>query len=143
MPLADDGRGVTLRLEQLRQRLFIGIQAVVVSRKQHAANSHALGDAAGHERGARRRTHRGDVARGELCAFASHLVDVRSGDVFRAEAAEVAVAEVIREDDDDVGFLRGAYDARPGSQHQGHGERQEPVWMSGGIIPFLVQHRAF
>ena len=34
VPFADDGRGVTLFLEQLRQRLFIRVQAVVVARKE-------------------------------------------------------------------------------------------------------------
>ncbi len=44
------------------------------------------------------------VAIGELDAFAAHLVDVRSLDRLAAIAAEIAVSQIIDDDEDDVGF---------------------------------------
>ena len=65
------------------------------------------GVASGHESGAGGSAKGcGDIEAGEACAFLGHLVDVGRVDVFAAEAAEVGVALVIGEDDDEVGFIR-------------------------------------
>ena len=58
---------------------------------------------------------------GEADALAGQAVEVGRLDAFRAETAEVVVALVVREDDDEIGRpLRGLGAARPGP-----GDRRE------------------
>ena len=64
------------------------------------------GVGAGHERGSGDSADGLGVEIGELQSFGRHLIDAGRFDCFRAEAAEVFVALVIGEDEDDVGFLR-------------------------------------
>ena len=67
----------------------------------------AGGVASGHEGGAGGSAEGcGDVEAGETRTFFCHLVDVGRVDVFAAEAAEVGVALVVGEDDDEVGAAR-------------------------------------
>ena len=59
--------------------------------------------AAGHEDAARRRADRSaGVVAGEAGAFGGELVEVRGADFFLSVAAEFAVAEVVRDDEDQV-----------------------------------------
>ena len=68
-----------------------------------------LGDADGvgasHEGGAGDSADRLSVEVGELQSFGRHLVDARGLDRFGTKAAEVFVALVIGEDEDDVWLL--------------------------------------
>src|SRR5438067_12577682 len=75
-------------------------------------DSDPVGVASGQNRCAGRRAYRlGDVKVRELAAFAGHSVQVRRGEAFRAEYADVGVALVVRQNEDDVrrtaGSLRG------------------------------------
>ena len=59
-----------------------------------------------HQRAARRCANRtARVGLGEAQPLRRQLVDVRRGDVFSAVAAEVTVAEIIGQDEDDVGLV--------------------------------------
>ena len=106
MPLADDGGRVTLLFQQFRQRPLVGVQPMIVPRKQDASDSHALRDASGHQRGASRRADRGDVEAGELRPFLRHAIEVRRADIRCAVTPEIAVTQIIRQNDDDVRLLR-------------------------------------
>lgn len=69
---------------------------------------------AGHERASRRCTYRAaSIAIGETHPFGGHPVQVGRGEFLLAVTAQVAVAEVVGEDEDDVGwpllFLRGEW----------------------------------
>src|SRR5690606_9694119 len=61
-----------------------------------------LGVVAGEERGSRRPAAGGVIELSEAESFVSQLVEVRGGD-FAAVTAEVGIAEVVGEDDEDVG----------------------------------------
>ena len=109
VPLADHRRLVADVLQRLRQRALVGRQAVGVAGEDHQrlqAVAHRI--AAGHQRRARRRADGLAVERLEPHAALGQRVDVRRLDL-AAAIAEVGVAEVVGEDDDDVrptGLLR-------------------------------------
>ena len=95
---------------------FVGVQALGVDRPQHravaAADVHvdAARIAAGHQRRAAGRADAaGDVEAGELRPLGGQAIDVRRAVELRAEAADVAVAEVIDEEQDDVGRTFGSF----------------------------------
>ena len=122
MPFAEGARGVAGGLQPIRngglaereaEAVDIGLgdpRAVYAARLlDHVAKrelkSDALLPAAGHEAGARGRAHGGiGVEIGKLHALGREAIDVGRLDVGRAHAAEVAVAEIIGEDEDDVRF---------------------------------------
>ena len=105
MPLADAGGGVTVGGEVVGDGVFVGIESVGgFWEKNVAMHADALGIAAGEEGGAGGGADgAGDVEGGELFAFFGELIEVGGLDGFGAEAAEVIVALVVGEDDDDVG----------------------------------------
>ena len=64
---------------------------------------HTLGVAARHEGGPRRRAHRsGHVEIGKRKAFCGHAIQVRRAIDGRAKGTDIAVAEIVDEDDDEV-----------------------------------------
>ena len=111
MPLADHPRGVALRLQQLGDRDLVGRQTSGGIGAKHprsigavtAVHAVAHRQPAGEERRPARRTHRLDVERRPFLALGRHPVEPRRLDHRRAEGAEVAVAEVVGKNDDDVG----------------------------------------
>ncbi len=115
VPLADDAGGVAARLQQLGERDLLGRQsrrrigAEDAGRFRAVAAEHAVAhrQPAGEQRGPAGRAHRLDVERRPLLALCGHAIEPRRADGGRAEGAEVAVAEVVGEDDDEVG-RRGA-----------------------------------
>ena len=106
---------VAPRLQQLGDRDLVERQAlrgVVAKHLRRAAAGdavHAAADrqAAGEQRRPARRAHRLDVEAGPLLPLGGHRVEPRRADVRAAERAEVAVAQVVGEDDDDVRRGRG------------------------------------
>ena len=120
MPFAEGPRGIPGGFEFLRERDFgqRKPQSVEILLRHplavHAAEllhlitegelkAAALLPASGHEAGACGCADgRVRVEVGELHAFRCEAVDVGRGDVFATHAAEVAVAEVIGEDENDV-----------------------------------------
>ncbi len=97
---------------------FVVVDPLRVSRHQNRMPVPCLQPVAnrvrtGHQRRPRRRTNRLGVEAGELHPFRRHTVEIRSAIEGRAERADVPVAHVVDEDQDDVwlgGFslLRGA-----------------------------------
>ena len=83
----------------------------------------ALLPAAGDEAGARRRAHGGiGVEIGEAHALAREAVHVRGADVLRAVRAGVGVAEVVDQDEDNVGPRGGSREAGDHEANQEHDE---------------------
>ena len=108
VPFADAGRGVALRLERLGDGDFAGRQAAgrVPPQNAVAVVAHAAADrvAAGEQGGpAGRADLGGGVEIGEPHPFGGHAVEVGRADARMPVAAQVAPAEIIRQDDDDVG----------------------------------------
>ena len=120
MPFAENTRGIARGLHFLRERDFTQRQAEAVKvllRHPLAFHTTELLDliakreldaatllpASGHEAGAcRRADRRVRVKVGELHTLGRETIDVRRGDVRATHATKVAVAEVIREDENDV-----------------------------------------
>ena len=122
VPLADAGGGVALGLESLGQRDLVGRQPAGGVGEQHAARCRWHMPAADRQPAGeqRRPARRADLGRRvelrEPHALGGHAVEVRRADGRVAVAAEVAVAEVVGEDDDDVGRAPTIEAApRPGS----------------------------
>ena len=108
-PLAHAGGGVTVFLEDLRHRdgagrqreLALGLDLPV------GTNGAVAGVLAEHERRAARGAHGGPaVTLGEARALLGHAVQVGRLDELLPVAADVALGEVIAEDEDDVRFAR-------------------------------------
>ena len=108
VPLADHAGGVAALLEVVRQHALVERRAeTFLGRSGDAAGvelvAEALLVAPGHETGARRTAHRrGDVALGEARSALGDGVDVRRPRGGAAVGADVAVPEVVGEDDDQV-----------------------------------------
>ena len=111
MPFADERGVVTGGFEQLRQQRGVAgkIAPGVIGRflADDAGHADAVRVTAGEQRGARRRA---DATVGEKIveghAFVEQPVDVRRANVFGAEGAVIAAAEVIGEDDEEIEFWR-------------------------------------
>ena len=124
MPFAKRARGVARRLEAIgdgglaegeAETVDVGLgdpSAVDATRlldlvTESELEPDALLPATRHEAGARGGAHGSvGVEIGELHALGGETIDVGGLDVGRAHAAEVAVAEIVGEDENDVGFRR-------------------------------------
>ena len=110
VPLAGDGGGVALALEQLAQRQFSRLEGVRRAPDDDGAEAHPLRIAAGHERRARGRARRLDQVLRQSQALAANRVNARgrhAPDLPRPISADVTVANVIAQHDDDVRFVGG------------------------------------
>ena len=78
------------------------------------------------------------VAIRQLQAFARELVEVRCLHVLRAKAMQVAVAEIIGEDEDDVGLcgVSGTNYYQQESEETFHGEDTERI---GPALPCKIR----
>jgi hypothetical protein len=109
VPLAHDGGSVSRFLECLRDRALFERQPVLrpgTDDPDLQAMPHRI--TPGHQRGPRRGTHRLHVKVLEVRARGGQPVHLRSRDVASAGEANVGVAEIIREDEDDVRTRRFA-----------------------------------
>lgn len=108
MPLADAGSGVTLALQQIGNRGFLGVQAMGVGGKNDmAVHPDALGIAASEQRGAGWTADRArDMEIGELPTLSRELVEVGGLDRLRSKTTKIVVTLVIGEDDDEIRFVR-------------------------------------
>ena len=104
VPLADARGGVAERLEVVGDGDLFRVQAALASGKEDVLfHADALRVATGQQARPRRGADRaGDHEVGELPSLLRHPVDVRRLDRLRTEAAEVVVALVVGEDDDEV-----------------------------------------
>ncbi len=98
MPLADDGRLVAGRLQQLRQRHLAAVEGVAV-----VAQPVQVTVLAGQQNGAARRADRvRDEAVREAHAFTGDAIDVRRLDQVAAVGADRALGMIVRHDEQDV-----------------------------------------
>ena len=119
VPLARHAGRVTLLLEDLGHRHFVRMDTDARARPERTVNADAVVVTASEQRGARRGTDRlRDMEVGELAAFLRHSVEVRRGVGFAAERADVRVAEVVAEDDDDVGQTRHGRGGNSRGEHE-------------------------
>ena len=104
-PLAEEAGGVAGLVKNFGDGDVVLEQAFAVTLVGVAADAGVAGVEPLHEAGPRRRADRvAGVGVGEAHALAGEAVDVRSEDLFLAVAAKVAPAEIIGEDEDDVGL---------------------------------------
>ena len=123
VPFADQSGGVAGVLQRLGQGHFGGGQAAGGDGAEDAelivGHAGADGVASGHESGAARGADLGGgIELREAQAFGGHTIQIRRLDRRVAVAAEVAVAEVVGQDDDDV-RLRGGVGADGERDEQG------------------------
>ncbi len=113
MPFANHPGSVTCAPEQLGQRDFGGRQSqfgVLAAEIRSGVGSQAAAEriTARHKRSASRRAKwRGRIKVSEARALPGHAVEVRGFEGGMPVAGQVAVPEVIGEDDDYVGMVRG------------------------------------
>ena len=112
VPLADALRGVAERPEAVGDGVFLWMQPVLRPRWIHAGHGNACAIASGHDLCPRHAAHRCGVERRELHSLSRHAVEARRFLLHRAEGADVAVAEVVDEVDDDVGLRSGCGERR-------------------------------
>src|SRR5258708_38958798 len=100
-PLPIHRRFVAGAFQKLRKCEFAGLQAEF--RSSVAANGGVPGVAAGHERAARGRAYRGScVSLRKANSLTCQRVDVRSPDALLAVATQVAVTQIVGEDEQNV-----------------------------------------
>ena len=112
VPLADGLRDIARLRQELRQR-HLALQAAGLAVHRRPVQPMAVRHAAGHQRCARRRAGRLGIAGRELQAAAREPVEVRRRRAHRhaaAVAAEVAPADVVHQENQDVGPLAAARD---------------------------------
>ena len=107
MPFSDETGAVALALQKLCQRDFLVWQPAARKTTQHAhlIMAHAVANrvTTGHQRRTARCAHlRGRVKLREPHALCRHAVEMRRADGGMPVAAQIAIAEVIRVNDDDV-----------------------------------------
>ena len=118
VPFAHHGGAVALRLERFGERDLLRRQAGLAVGTEHVAHPRADGVAAREEGCAGGGAGRGGrVELGEAHAFGGHLVEVRRANRRVAVARQVAVAEIVGEEDDEV----GAAGRFSGAGHPGRG----------------------
>jgi hypothetical protein len=92
-----------LRFQHLGHRRFVGVQPDGAGVIERALLAQAIGVTARHQRSARRRTHGlRNVKVGEFRAFFRQPVEVGCANVWVSERRDVAVTQIIDEDQDDV-----------------------------------------
>ena len=125
MVILSSGSFVTL--SDRPERAALPVEPVDAADGVHAGARPVL---AAHQRRARRLAVRAaGVAAGEPHPLRRQAVDVRRLVILAAVTGDVGVAEVVGEDEDDVGFARrvGGVDRCHGSRQQGGGESYENV----------------
>ncbi len=128
-PLAEEGRRVARVLEEVGERALALAQGLDREGPAAGVAPHAgvAGVAPGHEHGARGRAdRRAGVEVGEAQALGGQPVEVRRANELLAVGADVAVAEVVGEDEDDVRPRRGSREHRRGRQDGRQGRGCDP-----------------
>ena len=144
VPLAEAPRGEAALAEDLGQRLLVRVEPPLIGREHHVPfHADPLGVAPGEQRRAGRRADRArHVELGEPQAVRRQPVNVRRRDRRVAEAAKVAVALVVREEEHHV---RGARCDRPRplghqsagantARDEGHSGNQEGRDLAHGVL---------
>ena len=120
-PLADDRRAVARRMEHLGDRGVLRAQGHVAM----APDPGVPGVLPGHQRGARRGADRAPgIVLGEPDALPGQAVELRRLEPRLAVGAEIAVAEIVGLDQQDVRLPRGGRILRLSPAGEGQGERK-------------------
>ena len=131
-PFAHAGGGVAVILKDLGHRDGAGRQRELALGLDLAIGAHRAVAAvlADHERGAARGADGGAaIALGEARAFLGHAVEVRRLDEFLPVAADVALGEVVAQDEDDVRLARFGRGGEGGeSQKEERGQLHGGWW---------------
>ena len=117
MPLADEARTIACGPQELRQE--DGVLVQVFPRQGGVRDAVAELVHARQERRARRRAGRAHVKLIEAHALVMQRIEVRGLEQGVPVAPQVAVALIVRQDEDDIGFRRGAFGGPE------HGRRRE------------------
>ena len=123
MPLAEMAGAVAVVAEDVRHRDFVVAEHVASTDGSPAA--HAVGIAAGHQRGPRRRAIAVHMEVAEPHGFMAQAIQMRRLDDRIAVAAQVAVALIVGEQDDDIGLawrlrrIAGVEHGQRGQQRDG------------------------
>ena len=124
VPLTDAHGLVALRFQQRGERGFAIGEAGRVGRHEHVGHAGARGVAARQQRRPRRRANRiGGIELREADSLRRHAIQVGRAD-FGAVAAEVAIAQIVGVDHDDIG--------RPLRRSGGERRRRRPFAESCG-----------
>ena len=107
VPFADAHRGVVAFLQPLGDGELRRVQPVRLTGEINPRHRHARAVAAGEQLRARHRADGGGVEAGELHPLAGHAVEIWRVLLRGAERPDVRVAEVVDEDDDEVGLGGG------------------------------------
>ena len=106
VPFADVGGAIALFFEHVGQRGLLHPELVFLSRIDVGEDAEAGREFPAHQPHARGHADgRDGVGAGEARTLGGEPVDMRCGDVLPAVTAEVAVAHVIGEDNDEVGLF--------------------------------------
>jgi hypothetical protein len=103
VPLAEDAGTIAETAQDLGERRFIGVHHRAADERIDDAG--AIIVAAGHQAGARRGADGRDVEVLHAHALLGELVDIRRPDDRVAVDAKIAVALIVGDDDNDIGFL--------------------------------------
>ena len=106
MPLADGHCGVALILEEFGNGAFLWTDANFAERAKHAGQRNALGVAASQYLCTRRGADGRCVKTRELHPFARHAVEVGRAVDLGTKRADIAVAQIVSQYDDEVGMVR-------------------------------------
>ncbi len=143
MPFADEAAGVARLFQEFRRGDFRRIDADAVARINDLRRAGPVRIAPGHEREPRGRAALMHVKTGELHAIPCEGIDVRRLDVLAAKTGQVTIAQVIGEDENDVGFLRRTRDGRFVSEHHGQGEEEDSDEVSRCLHGLTFSHQRF
>ena len=106
VPFADIGGAIALFSENVGQRGLLHPELVFLRRIHVVEDTKAGREFPAHQPHARRNADRGDgIGAGEPSALGGEPVEMGGGDVFAAVCADVGIAHVVGEDNDEVGFL--------------------------------------
>ena len=132
IPLAEGSGGVAARLQDFGDGDFLRVKPRVML--DHVLSfGHAERIASRHQRGARGTTHRLRVETGEAHPLGREAIQVRRADALPSIGTQVAVAEIVGQDDDDVwragsgGCGRGGGGGRHPNAQQGGNESEAGI----------------
>jgi hypothetical protein len=107
VPFAKDGGCVASAAAEFGERCFAGVDAVLCPRAKRAENADAFWITAGEQCGPRGGADGGRGMKiGEYPPFFGHAIEVRRFVGSGTERADIGVAHVVDENDDDVGRMR-------------------------------------
>ena len=106
VPLADGHRGVALLFQQPGHGMFLGAQPGGAGGKDNQGHRDPFGIAPGHHLGPRRGADRRGIKAGQFHPLGGHAVQIRRAVEFRVEGANVAIAHIVNQDDNEIRFWR-------------------------------------